>query len=163
MQGTNILLENNIVYNGDDCLAVGNSANNIHFRNSYCNGGHGLSIGSLGGGGAVANVQNVLYVIHMLLGSGSLTSCSKDRKCCDGELQFEWNLKIWYSSTWHRKIPPMERGSRAGPGVRVLPRSTIIICLLSTANKIPLLSVTWKGIMLKNVETPVSSPHRHSK
>lgn len=30
------------------------------FSNGYCEGGHGLSIGSLGEGGAVANVQNIL-------------------------------------------------------------------------------------------------------
>lgn len=58
--GTNLLFENNVVYNGDDCLTVGSSAVNITFRNGYCNGGHGLSIGSLGKGGAVANVQNIL-------------------------------------------------------------------------------------------------------
>ncbi|KIM38231.1 glycoside hydrolase family 28 protein [Hebeloma cylindrosporum] len=58
--GTNLLFENNFIQNGDDCLTVGNNAQNIQFRNSYCEGGHGLSIGSLGKGGAVANVQNVL-------------------------------------------------------------------------------------------------------
>lgn len=58
--GTNLLFENNNIVNGDDCLTVGNGANGIHFRNTYCEGGHGLSIGSLGKGGAVANVQNVL-------------------------------------------------------------------------------------------------------
>ena len=79
-RGTNMLFENNIIHNGDDCLTVGSPANNIHFRNSYCNGGHGLSIGSLGSGGAVADVQNVLYVVYIFMGSGSLTSCSKDRK-----------------------------------------------------------------------------------
>jgi len=46
--------------NGDDCLTVGNGARNIHWRNSYCEGGHGLSIGSLGKGGQVADVQDVL-------------------------------------------------------------------------------------------------------
>ena len=35
----------------------------LNLRNSYCEGGHGLSIGSLGKGGQVADVQNVLYVI----------------------------------------------------------------------------------------------------
>ncbi|KAF9783458.1 pectin lyase fold/virulence factor [Thelephora terrestris] len=59
-EGTNLVFENNIVYNGDDCLAVGSPASNIVFRNSYCNGGHGLSIGSLGKGGSVANVQDIL-------------------------------------------------------------------------------------------------------
>ncbi|KAG5732641.1 putative exopolygalacturonase C [Termitomyces sp. T112] len=58
--GTNMLFENNHIQNGDDCLTVGSGAKNIHFRNSYCEGGHGLSIGSLGKGGSVADVQDVL-------------------------------------------------------------------------------------------------------
>ncbi|CAK5265659.1 unnamed protein product [Mycena citricolor] len=57
--GSNILLEDNWVVNGDDCLTVGSGATNITWRNSYCEGGHGLSIGSLGKGGSVAQVQNV--------------------------------------------------------------------------------------------------------
>ena len=85
IQGTDVLLEDNIIYNGDDCLAVGSTANNIYFRNSYCCGGHGLSVGSLGKAGAVANVQNVLYVIHTLGKPLSLISLSKDRECdCGG-------------------------------------------------------------------------------
>jgi polygalacturonase len=55
-----MLFENNVVYNGDDCLAITSPANNIHFRNSYCNGGHGLSIGGLGENGVVADVENIL-------------------------------------------------------------------------------------------------------
>lgn len=35
-------------------------------RDSYCEGGHGLSIGSLGENGAVANVQNVLSAPSLL-------------------------------------------------------------------------------------------------
>lgn len=58
--GTNMLFERNFVQNGDDCLTVGNGGKDIIFRDSYCEGGHGLSIGSLGKGGQVANVQNVL-------------------------------------------------------------------------------------------------------
>jgi len=79
-----MLFEDNIIFNGDDCLTVGSPANNIHFRNSYCNGGHGLSIGSLGKGGAVANVQSVLYVVRGLGMSRSLMSLSKNRKCYHG-------------------------------------------------------------------------------
>ncbi|KAI0803239.1 pectin lyase fold/virulence factor [Irpex lacteus] len=59
-EGTDILFENNSVQNGDDCLTVGSGAKNIHWRNSFCEGGHGLSIGSLGSGGSVADVENVL-------------------------------------------------------------------------------------------------------
>ncbi|PFH47780.1 glycoside hydrolase family 28 protein [Amanita thiersii Skay4041] len=58
--GTNMLFEDNFIQNGDDCLTIGSGAKNIHFRNSYCEGGHGLSIGSLGKGGSVADVQDVL-------------------------------------------------------------------------------------------------------
>lgn len=67
MAGTNILFENNVVFNGDDCLAVSSPAFNITFRNSYCCGGHGLSIGSLGKGKKVADVENVLYVMEYSL------------------------------------------------------------------------------------------------
>ncbi|KIY67535.1 glycoside hydrolase family 28 protein [Cylindrobasidium torrendii FP15055 ss-10] len=58
--GSNMLFENNHIVNGDDCITVGNGAKDIHWRNSYCEGGHGLSIGSLGKGGSVADVQNIL-------------------------------------------------------------------------------------------------------
>ncbi|KAK7051487.1 hypothetical protein VNI00_004461 [Paramarasmius palmivorus] len=57
---SDMLFERNFIQNGDDCITVGNGAKNIHFRDSYCEGGHGLSIGSLGKGGQVADVQNVL-------------------------------------------------------------------------------------------------------
>jgi polygalacturonase len=67
-RGTNMLFEDNVVFNGDDCLAVVSPSRDIHFRNSYCNGGHGLSIGSLGKDGEVADVQNILYVIQQCIG-----------------------------------------------------------------------------------------------
>ncbi|CUA67839.1 hypothetical protein RSOLAG22IIIB_03269 [Rhizoctonia solani] len=59
--GTNLLIENNHIVNGDDCIAIGNGANNVHFRNNYCEGGHGMSVGSLGKDGSVALVQNILF------------------------------------------------------------------------------------------------------
>ncbi|KAJ3967342.1 pectin lyase fold/virulence factor, partial [Lentinula raphanica] len=59
--GSNLLFENNHVENGDDCVTVGSGAINITVRDSYCANGHGLSIGSLGEGGAVADVENVLF------------------------------------------------------------------------------------------------------
>ena len=82
-----MLFEDNIIHNGDDCLTVGSPAKDIHFRNGNCNGGHGLSTGSLGSGGAVADAQNVLCVIRILVGSESLTSWQKDRKSCRGKPQ----------------------------------------------------------------------------
>lgn len=45
---TDLLLQNTNVYNQDDCVAV-TSGTNITVDGMYCSGGHGLSIGSIGG------------------------------------------------------------------------------------------------------------------
>lgn len=44
----NLVLSNSVVYNQDDCVAV-TSGSNITVTGMYCSGGHGLSIGSVGG------------------------------------------------------------------------------------------------------------------
>jgi polygalacturonase len=44
----NIILRNSRVWNQDDCVAI-TSGNNITVSDMYCYGGHGLSIGSVGG------------------------------------------------------------------------------------------------------------------
>ncbi|KAJ5612282.1 hypothetical protein N7510_005476 [Penicillium lagena] len=45
---TNVVITGANVYNQDDCVAV-NSGTDITFENGVCSGGHGLSIGSVGG------------------------------------------------------------------------------------------------------------------
>jgi len=50
-----LTIKNCHVYNNDDCLAV-NSGSDIYFSNNYCNGGHGVSIGSVKTGDAVDGV-----------------------------------------------------------------------------------------------------------
>ncbi|XP_018323529.1 polygalacturonase-like [Agrilus planipennis] len=47
-QSNYVYIKNSKVYNQDDCLAV-NSGTNYYFTNNYCSGGHGISIGSVGG------------------------------------------------------------------------------------------------------------------
>lgn len=44
----NVVLDSIRVHNQDDCVAV-TSGSNITIKNMYCYGGHGLSIGSIGG------------------------------------------------------------------------------------------------------------------
>ncbi|KAI0153071.1 polygalacturonase [Xylariaceae sp. FL1272] len=44
----NVVITGANVYNQDDCVAI-NSGTDITFENSVCSGGHGLSIGSVGG------------------------------------------------------------------------------------------------------------------
>jgi len=65
-----VLIERNWIVNGDDCITVGTGGKNVHVRDMYCEGGHGLSIGSLGKGGAVADVQNIL--IENVFSQGAL-------------------------------------------------------------------------------------------
>lgn len=45
---TGVYISGATVHNQDDCLAI-NSGTDISFTNGYCSGGHGLSIGSVGG------------------------------------------------------------------------------------------------------------------
>lgn len=45
---TNVVINGANVYNQDDCVAV-NSGTDITFSGGVCSGGHGLSIGSVGG------------------------------------------------------------------------------------------------------------------
>ncbi|KAM0724009.1 hypothetical protein Q7P37_001000 [Cladosporium fusiforme] len=47
-ESDHITISGATVYNQDDCLAV-NSGTDITFTGGYCSGGHGLSIGSVGG------------------------------------------------------------------------------------------------------------------
>lgn len=47
-ESDNIAITNANVKNQDDCLAI-NSGTNITFSGGYCSGGHGLSVGSVGG------------------------------------------------------------------------------------------------------------------
>jgi polygalacturonase len=54
----NSLIYDNTVYNQDDCVAI-TSGNNITVDNMYCSGGHGLSIGSVGGK-SNNNVTNIV-------------------------------------------------------------------------------------------------------
>ncbi|TPX09371.1 uncharacterized protein E0L32_009415 [Thyridium curvatum] len=53
---TGVVIDGAQVYNQDDCVAV-NSGTNIIFKNGLCSGGHGLSIGSVGGGNTVDTVR----------------------------------------------------------------------------------------------------------
>ncbi|CAO2044430.1 unnamed protein product [Urochloa humidicola] len=44
---------------GDDCISIVNASFNVRMNNIHCGPGHGISIGSLGKGGAYAAVENV--------------------------------------------------------------------------------------------------------
>lgn len=54
-----VTIKHSTIYNQDDCLAV-NSGTKITFTDNYCSGGHGISIGSVGG-----RDNNVVKTVHI--------------------------------------------------------------------------------------------------
>jgi len=63
----NTVLRDSTVLNQDDCVAV-TSGNNITVSGMYCDGSHGLSIGSVGGK-SNNNVTNILFEDSQILNS----------------------------------------------------------------------------------------------
>ena len=55
VSANNVTIENCIVKNQDDCIAI-NGGSNIVFQNNSCSGGHGISIGSISSGKTVSDV-----------------------------------------------------------------------------------------------------------
>ncbi|KAL4945078.1 hypothetical protein BDV06DRAFT_231805 [Aspergillus oleicola] len=63
----NIVIQNSVINNGDDCVSFKPNSTDILVQNLHCNGSHGISVGSLGQyPGEVDIVNNVLvYNISM--------------------------------------------------------------------------------------------------
>ncbi|XP_060964397.1 probable polygalacturonase At1g80170 [Cannabis sativa] len=56
---TNVSIHHSIIKSGDDCVSIGDQSSHISIINLICGPGHGVSIGSLGKDGSVANVSNI--------------------------------------------------------------------------------------------------------
>ncbi|EOA18998.1 hypothetical protein CARUB_v10007643mg [Capsella rubella] len=56
---TNINIFDSTIQTGDDCIAINSGTSNINITGINCGPGHGISVGSLGAGGAEATVSNV--------------------------------------------------------------------------------------------------------
>ncbi|OJJ55877.1 hypothetical protein ASPSYDRAFT_60051 [Aspergillus sydowii CBS 593.65] len=63
----NIVIQNSVINNGDDCVSFKPNSSDILVQNLHCNGSHGISVGSLGQYvGEVDIVKNILvYNISM--------------------------------------------------------------------------------------------------
>nr|ASM94208.1 exopolygalacturonase [Evansstolkia leycettana] len=66
-RSNNIVIQNSVINNGDDCVSFKPNSTEILVQNLHCNGSHGISVGSLGQYlGEVDIVKNVLvYNISM--------------------------------------------------------------------------------------------------
>ena len=59
-RSSNLVIQNAVVNNGDDCVSFKPNSTEILVQNMHCNGSHGISVGSLGQYvGEVDIVQNV--------------------------------------------------------------------------------------------------------
>ncbi|KAG2032936.1 glycoside hydrolase family 28 protein [Suillus americanus] len=54
--GSNLIIQKSTVFNQDDCLAI-SWGTNITFADNYCEGGHGISIGSISSNVVVSDVE----------------------------------------------------------------------------------------------------------
>ncbi|KAI7852451.1 pectin lyase fold/virulence factor [Circinella umbellata] len=65
-----ITIINSHINNADDCVAIKTNTTNIHIENVYCNGSHGISVGSLG------NIPEMPdYVSNMLVKNVTCENC----------------------------------------------------------------------------------------
>ncbi|KAL2820093.1 Exopolygalacturonase X-1 [Aspergillus granulosus] len=66
-RSSNIVIQNSVINNGDDCVSFKPNSTDILVQNLHCNGSHGISVGSLGQYvGEVDIVKNILvYNISM--------------------------------------------------------------------------------------------------
>ncbi|KAF8589113.1 glycoside hydrolase family 28 protein [Ramaria rubella] len=55
VSGTNVIIENSKIFNGDDCVAVNNGAHNVTVRGLTCEGGHGVSLSG------TDNISNITF------------------------------------------------------------------------------------------------------
>ncbi|KAI7650745.1 Exopolygalacturonase, partial [Hortaea werneckii] len=47
-RSSNIVIQNSVVNNGDDCVSFKPNSTEVLVQNMYCNGSHGISVGSIG-------------------------------------------------------------------------------------------------------------------
>ncbi|KAI3856503.1 hypothetical protein MKW92_047955 [Papaver armeniacum] len=52
-------ITNSVFRSGDDCVSIGNSSSHVYIKDCHCGPGHGVSIGSLGEDGHLAEVNNI--------------------------------------------------------------------------------------------------------
>ncbi|CDP20789.1 unnamed protein product [Coffea canephora] len=58
-ESTHVLISDSIIQTGDDCVAINSGSSDIQMTNVSCGPGHGISVGSLGGNGSYATVEQV--------------------------------------------------------------------------------------------------------
>ncbi|CAM8949138.1 unnamed protein product [Rhodiola kirilowii] len=68
---THVTVTDSHIGSGDDCIAINNHCNNINITKIVCGPGHGISVGSLGKGGEVAEVEDIYVHNCTLVGTAN--------------------------------------------------------------------------------------------
>ncbi|KAN0085444.1 Glycoside hydrolase [Elaphomyces granulatus] len=109
-QSTGVTITGAKVYNQDDCIAI-NSGKNILVTDSYCHGGHGLSIGSVGGrndnvvsnvtfsNSQVVNSQNGVRIKAFYGETGSIDGITYENITLSGITSYGIVIRQDYTST----------------------------------------------------------------
>ena len=61
-RSSNIVIQNSVVNNGDDCVSFKPNSTEILVQNMHCNGSHGISVGSLGQYAGETDIVENIYV-----------------------------------------------------------------------------------------------------
>ncbi|KAM3067558.1 hypothetical protein ACMFMG_000126 [Clarireedia jacksonii] len=66
-RSTDIVIQNSVINNGDDCVSFKPNSTNILVQNLFCNGSHGISVGSLGQYVGEYDIVENIYVYNTSL------------------------------------------------------------------------------------------------
>ncbi|KAK7203241.1 putative exopolygalacturonase X [Myxozyma melibiosi] len=67
----NIVIQNSVINNGDDCVSFKPNSTNVLVQNLHCNGSHGISVGSLGQYIGVTDIVENVLVSNVAMSNAS--------------------------------------------------------------------------------------------
>ncbi|KAI5359592.1 Putative glycoside hydrolase, family 28, pectin lyase/virulence factor [Septoria linicola] len=70
-RSSNVVIQNSVINNGDDCVSFKPNSTEILVQNLYCNGSHGISVGSLGQYPGEVDIVENIYVYNISMYNAS--------------------------------------------------------------------------------------------
>ncbi|KAF4628804.1 hypothetical protein G7Y89_g9351 [Cudoniella acicularis] len=70
-RSSDITIQNSVINNGDDCVSFKPNSTNILIQNLWCNGSHGISVGSLGQYVGEYDIVENIYVFNVSMHNAS--------------------------------------------------------------------------------------------
>jgi galacturan 1,4-alpha-galacturonidase len=95
-QSSHLTIQNSTIHNQDDCVSFKPNSTDILVQNLYCNGSHGISVGSLGQYPGVTDIVQNIVVRNTTLGYASDAA----------------RIKVWAG-----EVPGSDYGTGGGNGV----------------------------------------------